>query len=61
MARAVKLMAKADALEKECEQKDRYIAELIAKEECIKCELGINRRYTTCIVNGEEIEEEAVA
>ena len=33
--------AKADALEKECERKDRYIAELTAKVERIKRELGI--------------------
>ena len=39
--RAVKMKAKADALEKECEQKDRYIAELTAKVERIKRELGI--------------------
>ena len=32
---------KADALEKECEEKDRYIAELTAKVERIKRELGI--------------------
>lgn len=41
MARAAKLKAKADALEKECEQKDRYIAELTAEVERIKHELGI--------------------
>ena len=39
--RAVKMKAKADALEKECEEKDRYIAELTAKVERIKRELGI--------------------
>ena len=41
LERAVKMKAKADALEKECEQKDRYIAELTAKVERIKRELGI--------------------
>ena len=41
MARAARLTAKAKALEKECEQKDRYIAELTAKIERIKRELGI--------------------
>ena len=35
------MKAKADALEKECEEKDRYIAELTAKVERIKHELGI--------------------
>ena len=39
--RAVKMKAKADALEKECEKKDRYIAELTANVERIKHELGI--------------------
>ena len=39
--RAVKMKAKADTLEKECEEKDRYIAELTAKVERIKRELGI--------------------
>ena len=39
--RAVKMKAKADALEKECEEKDRYIAELTANVERIKRELGI--------------------
>ena len=37
----LELTAKADALEKECEEKDRYIAELTAKVERIKCELGL--------------------
>ena len=41
LERAVKMKAKADALEKECEEKDRYIAELTAKEDRIKRELGI--------------------
>ena len=37
----LELTAKADALEKECEEKDRYIAELTAKVERIKRELGL--------------------
>lgn len=41
MARAAKLKAKADALERECERKDRYIAELTAKVERIKRDLGL--------------------
>ena len=41
MARAAKMTAKADALEQECKQKDRYIAELTAEVERIKRELGI--------------------
>ena len=41
LGRAVKIKAKADALEKECEEKDRYVAELTAKVERIKRELGI--------------------
>ena len=41
LERAVNMKAKADALEKECEDKDRYIAELTAKVERIKRELGI--------------------
>ena len=41
LERAVKMKAKADALEKECEEKDRYIAELTANVERIKRELGI--------------------
>ena len=41
LERVVKMRAKADALEKECEEKDRYIAELTAKVERIKRELGI--------------------
>ena len=40
-ALAEKMKAKADALEKECEEKDRYIAELTANVERIKRELGI--------------------
>ena len=40
LERAAKLTAKADALEKECEQKDRYIAELTAKVERIKASLA---------------------
>ena len=39
--RAEKMKAKADALEKECEERDRYIAELRAKVERIKRERGI--------------------
>ena len=39
--RAARLTAKADALERECERKDRYIAELTAEVERIKRELGI--------------------
>ena len=39
--RAVQMKANADPLEKECEEKDRYIAELTAKVERIKRELGI--------------------
>ena len=38
---AARLTAKADALERECERKDRYIAELTAEVERIKRELGI--------------------
>ena len=41
MARAARLTAKAEALERECEQKDRYIAELTAEVERIKRELGL--------------------
>ena len=41
LERAVKMKAKADALEQECEEKDSYIAELTAKVERIKRELGI--------------------
>ena len=41
LERAARLTAKADALERECERKDRYIAELTAKVERIKRELGI--------------------
>ena len=41
LERAVKLKAKADALEREYERKDRYIAELTAKVERIKRELGL--------------------
>ena len=41
LVRAAKLTAKAEALERECEQKDRYIAELTVKVERIKRELGI--------------------
>ena len=41
LERAARLTAKADALERECERKDRYIAELTAEVERIKRELGI--------------------
>ena len=41
MARAARLTAKAEALERECERKDRYIAELTAEVERIKRDLGI--------------------
>ena len=41
LERAARLTAKADALERECERKDRYIAELTADVERIKRELGI--------------------
>ena len=41
LEKAAKLTAKADALEKECEQKDRYIAELTVKVERIKREFGL--------------------
>ena len=41
LERAARLTAKADALERECERKDRYIAELTAEVERIKRDLGI--------------------
>ena len=41
LGRAARLTAKADALERECERKDRYIAELTAEVERIKRELGL--------------------
>ena len=41
LERAARLTAKADSLERECERKDRYIAELTAEVERIKRELGI--------------------
>ena len=41
LERAASLTAKADAQERECERKDRYIAELTAKVERIKCEPGL--------------------
>ena len=41
LERSARLTAKADALERECERKDRYIAELTAEVERIKRELGI--------------------
>ena len=39
--RAVKMKAKADSLERECEEKDRQIAELEARINRIKRNLGI--------------------
>ena len=44
--RAVQMKAKADILEKECEEKDRYIAELTAEVERIKRELGITSKIS---------------
>ena len=41
LEQAARLTAKADALERECERKDRYIAELTAEVERIKRDLGI--------------------
>ena len=41
LERAARLTAKADALERECERKDWYIAKLTAEVERIKRELGL--------------------